>query len=179
MALAATMSAWVESRPPRDADDDLGLADGAQPLLEPGDLDVVRLVAVEREAVLVVGDEGEAVDLAEQPEVAGRRVELELDGAEAVGAVRERAPVVIERALPLPLLAEQVEVDVGHRRAGPLGEALALREQVAVLVDHRHAVPRQVGRALPLAGGGIEVGGDAARRGAAGEQVAVLGARRR
>ena len=49
-------------------------------------------------------------------------VELELDGAEAVGAAGEGAPVVVEGALALPLLAEQVEVDVGDRRAGPSGK---------------------------------------------------------
>ncbi len=55
-----------------DADDDLGLADRGEPLLEAGHLDVVGLVAVEREAGRVVGDEGVAVDLAEQADVAGR-----------------------------------------------------------------------------------------------------------
>ena len=89
----------------------------------------------------------------------------------------EGAPVVVEGALPLALLTQQVEVDVGDGGARPLGEALALGEQRAVLVDHRHAVPRQVGGALALSRSGIEVGGEAARRRAAGQQVAVLGAR--
>ena len=152
-----------------DADDDLGLpvsADGAQPLLEPGDLDVVGLVAVEREA---------------RPRRRGRRGSGRPCGAarcrrsaasSASSMVRKPSPcaaasgaaVVVEGALPLPLLAQQVEVDVGHRRRGPSGKRSLSREQVAVLVDHRHAVPRQVGRALPLAGRGIEVGGEAARR---------------
>ncbi len=171
------MSACVLSRPPLTPMTTLGCADGLEPLLEARDLDVVGLVAVERETLLVVGHEGEAVDLAEQADVVGRRVELELDGAEAVGASGEGAPVVVEGALALALLAQQVEVDVGDGGPRTLGEALALGEQRAVLVDHRHAVPRQVGRALALARGGIEVGGEAAGRRAAREQVAVLGAR--
>ncbi len=95
----------------------------------------------------------------------------------AVGARCEGAPVVVEGALALALLTQQVEVDVGDRGPRALGEALALGEQRAVLVDHRHAVPRQVGRALALSRGGIEVGGEAPRRRAARQQVAVLGAR--
>jgi hypothetical protein len=75
-----------------DADDDLGLADGAQPLLESGDLDVVRLVAVEGESLLVVGDEGEAVDLAEQADVAGGRVELELVRSASVRRLSSKVP---------------------------------------------------------------------------------------
>ena len=56
-----------------DADDDLGLTDRAQPLLEPGDLDVVGLEAVQRQALDVVGHEREPVDLAPQADVPGRR----------------------------------------------------------------------------------------------------------
>ena len=72
-----------------DADDDrrhpgrVATADGAHPLLQPRDLDVVRLVAVEGEAGLVVGDEGEAVDGPAQPEVARREPETERHDAEA------------------------------------------------------------------------------------------------
>ena len=62
-----------------------------QPLLEPGDLDVVGLVAVEGQPLGVVGHEREAVDLAAQPDVAGRRAQLEVDVPElgdAVASVR-------------------------------------------------------------------------------------------
>ena len=57
-----------------------------------------------------------------------------------------------------------------------LGEAVALGEQVAALVDHGLAVPGQVGRRLPLAGGRVEVRRGAARAGAAYQLAAVLGA---
>ena len=82
--------------------------------------------------------------------------------------------VVVEAALPQALLAQPVDVDVDERLAGAGGEALGLAEEVAPFVDHRLAVPRQVGGGLPFARGGVEVGGIAARRGGAGEQVPVL-----
>ena len=83
--------------------------------------------------------------------------------AEAVGPLVVRAAVVVERALPQALLAQPVEVDVGDRAARPVGEALGLGEQVAALVDHRLAVPGQVGRRLALAGRGIDVRREAPR----------------
>ena len=90
-----------------DADDDrrhpgrVAAADGAHPLLEPGHLDVVGLVAVEGEAGLVVGHEREAVDRAAQAEVAGRGAQLRTAttrNAALVGGLR--LGVVVEAALP-------------------------------------------------------------------------------
>ena len=75
------------------------------------------------------------------------------------------APVVVEGALAQPLLADPVEVDVDDGAARTVGEALRLRQQVAALVDHRLAVPGQVGRGLALAGRGIDVRRVAARAG--------------
>jgi hypothetical protein len=115
-------------------------------------LNVVGLVAVLRQPSCVVGDEREAVERALQSAVAGRRLEVELDDAEelaVLGADQLAAPVVIEGPLPDALLPQAIQVHVDHRRAGALGEALALAEQVAHLVDHRHPVPRQVGGRLP------------------------------
>ena len=140
IALHATISAWVESRPPLTPITALGVPIACEALLEPGDLDVVGLVAVELEPGRVVGHEREAVDLAPQPDVARGRRERELDLAEVVGGV-VRTPVVVEAALPQPLLAQPVEVDVHDRAPRPVGEPLALAEQVAALVDHRLAVP--------------------------------------
>ena len=85
------------------------------------------------------------------------RLELELDGAELLDPVVVGPPVVVEGALPDPLLAQPVEVDVGHGHPRPVGEPVALGEQVAALVDHRLAVPRQVGRGLALARGREDV----------------------
>ncbi len=158
------------------ADHDLGVADRPEPLLEPGDLDVVGLVAVEGEPLGVVGHERVAVDVAAQADVAGRRVERHLDGAELRHPAVVRAAVVVEGALPLPLLADLQQVDVGHGAARPVGEPLGLREQLPQLVDHGLPVPRQVGAGLAEPGRGVHVGRQAARRGRAHQQPAVLGA---
>ncbi len=56
--------------------------------------------------------------------------------------------------------SEPVEVEIGVDQLLLVGEADRLAEQVAVLADHRLAVPGQVGRRLRQAGGGVHVGGD-------------------
>ena len=110
--------------PAADPDDDLGLPDRLQALLEPGDLDVVGLVAVLRQPLGVVGHEREAVDLAPQAEVGLGGTQLEGHGPEAAplpagrGRDAEGAPVVVEGALAQSVLPDPVEVDVG-----PLGIA--------------------------------------------------------
>ena len=61
-------------------------------------------------------------------------------------------------------------------RRSPLGKRSDCGEQHPVLPDHRLAVPGQVGGGLPFAGGGVDVGSQAARRRRSGQQAAVLGA---
>ena len=103
------------------ADHGLRAADRLHALHEPRHLDVERLVAVLREPGRVVGHEREAVERAAQADVARRRVELEVHGAEV--RRRVRAAVVVERALAEAVLAQPVEVDVGDRlRRGPSGK---------------------------------------------------------
>ena len=82
IALHATSSACVVSSPPLTPMTGFGRADSREPLLEAGDLDVERLVAVVRETRRVVGHEREAVERAAKADVAGRRLEGELDLAE-------------------------------------------------------------------------------------------------
>ena len=176
IALAATIRAWVESSPPETPMTIFGLADRPKSLLQPRDLDVVGLEAVQGQPLGIVGHEREAVDLAAQADVAGRGLEVELDGPEGLDPIRVSAAIVVEGALPEPFLAESVEVDVGHAALRGLGKALGLGEQVAALVDHRLAVPREVGGRLPRPGGGIEVRRVAARAGRAHEQSSILGA---
>ena len=176
IAFAVTISAWVESRPPLTPMIAFGWPMAVQPLLEPGDLDVVGLVAVERQPLRVVRHEREPVHLAPQPDVAGGRVELELDGPERRDPLVVRTAVVVVGALPEPVLAELAEVDVGDGADRPLGEPRPLGHQLAALVDHGLAVPAQVGRRLPLPGGREDVRRVAARARAADQQPAVLGA---
>ena len=124
IALAATISACVESRPPLTPMTTLGWPIASQPLLEPGDLDVVGLVAVEREPLGVVGHEREAVDLAAQADVAGRRLERRTrrSGTRSVARRRSVRRLSSKRALPQPLLAEPVEVDVDDGAPRPSGK---------------------------------------------------------
>ena len=74
-----------------------------------------------------------------------------------------------------PFGPQQLEVDIGGRRARTVGEALGLGQQDPVLVDHRLAVPRQVGRRLPRPGRGVQVRGEAARRRRPAQQPSILG----
>jgi hypothetical protein len=112
-----------------DADDDLGRAlrvegfarraagDGAQPLLEAADLDVVGLVAVEGEPRLVVGHEGEAVERATQAEVSAGGLKVEFDDPEELtifGADQFAASVVVERSLTNSFLPQPIQVDVDN-----------------------------------------------------------------
>ena len=159
----------------RNADHDLGVRERPQPLLKACDLDVVGLEAVLGKARRVGGHEREALDRPAQPDVLGRRREPEPDLPKAPQPGRVMTAVVVERAHPQPLRAQQVEIDIGHRPALALREALRLGEQHAVLPDHRLAVPREVGGRLAFARRGVHVRGEAARRRRAGQQRAVLG----
>ena len=160
----------------RDADHHLRVVQRAQPLLQSRHLDVVGLVAILFQPCGIRRDEREPLDLAAQTDVAGGRVELELDAPERLRVDAVVRPVVVERAHPQPLGAQQLEIDVGDRAPRALGEALGAGQLDAVLPDHRLAVPRQVGGRLPLARSGIHVGRQAARRCRAGQQAAVVGA---
>jgi len=160
---------------PGHADDDLRLADRAQPLLQPVHLDAVCLVAVLGQPAGIVGDEREAVDLATQTDVAVRRVEGEIDDRATVG-VQESFGAVVEAVLPHPLLAQQVEVDVGDAPRRIRREALGRGQQSPVLVDRCLAVPRQIGGRFARPARRIDVGRQIAGRRAAAEQLAVVGA---
>ncbi len=70
---------------------------------------------------------------------------------------------------------DPAEVDVGDEQLLVVGEALGLGQRVAVLVDHRLAVPGQVGGRLSQASRGVQVGGDRPRGLRAAQAVAVVG----
>ena len=99
---------------------------------------------------------------------------VELDPPEGVRALEVHAPVVVEGAHAGALLAQQVEVDVGHRAPVAVGEALGLRQQHAVLEDRGLPVPREVGRGLALPGRRVDVRRQAARGRRPAQQLAVL-----
>ena len=155
----------------RDADHHLARARGLEPLREAGDLDVVGLVAILREAGGVGRHEREALDPSHQAEIPRRRIEAE--GGAAIGRGAD-AGAVVEAAGLETLLRDQVEVDVGHRRDRGEGEALAFREPHPGLVDRGLPVPGQVGGRLAQAGGRVDVGAGPAHRGRPRKQRAGL-----
>ena len=134
-----------------------GLPDRPHPLLQARDLDAVALVAVLLQPRRVGRHEGEPLQLAPEPQIAARRVEPERDGPEPLGALGEGATVVVEGPHPQPLGTQQVEVDVGDRVPRAPREPLGVGEQVAVLPDHRLAVPGEVRGRLALAGRRVDV----------------------
>ena len=146
IALAATISACVESRPPLTPMTTFGLADrvaAAAPARRPGCCRPRSSPGRAARRRRARTGSGRPCGAARCRRSGG--LELELDGAELVVAACAAA-VVVEGALPQPLLAQPVEVDVDDRaRGGPSGNRSVSAEQVAALVDHRLAVPGQVG----------------------------------
>ncbi len=125
-----------------DADDNTLGAGRAHALHEAGDLDVVGLVAILLEQALVARHERKALDLAQEADVGGRRLQRE-------GILRKKPSRCrrLSSNVPIsaPLLPQQIEIDVGERDLAVLPEPLALGQQHAVLVDRGLAVPGEIG----------------------------------
>jgi hypothetical protein len=80
-----------------------------------------------------------------------------------------------ERGLPRALDAQALQVDVARHEVAVALEALALREQHAVLRDHQVPAEHDVGRRLVDAGVGVHVRGERPARLLAYELAAILG----
>ena len=89
-------------QPAGNPDDDLRIVQRAQPLLQPGDLDVVGLIAILLQPLRIGRHERKTLDLPPQPDVAGRWVEPELDAPERLRQRPVVTPVVVERPHPQP-----------------------------------------------------------------------------
>ena len=87
------------------------------------------------------------------------------------GAFGEGGPVVVEGALPQPVLPDPLEVDVGDRALRACRKPLRLGQHDAELVDHGLPVPGQVGRRLALAGGRVDVAAQPAGAGLGAQLV--------
>ncbi len=124
-----------------NTDHDLGIVQRAQPLLEPGNLDVVALVAIPFQAKRIARHEREPFHLALQADVPPTRwVELETDAAERLQPILMVPAIVVEGAHPEPLGAQQVQIDVGDRSPLALRESFGFGQQAAIFfVDHRLA----------------------------------------
>ena len=102
-------------QPTGNPDDDLRVVQRPQSLLEPGDLNVVGLVAVLLQPVGIGRHERKPLDLAPQSDVAGRWIQSKLDSPERLRQRPVVTAVVVERSHPQSFGAKQLGVDVGHR----------------------------------------------------------------
>ncbi len=146
--------------PARNADDHALAADCAQPLGQPGDLNIVRLVAILLEAGGIGRHKRIALDPAFQPDIAERRVEPERDAPERNGMV---AAVGFEAAHLHALMAQQTQIDVGDGELGGGRKPLGFGQRGTVLEDRCLAVPGQIGGGFAGTRGGVKVRRDAAR----------------
>ena len=84
-----------------------------------------------------------------------------------------RRAAVVERADAHPLLAQPRDIDVGEDQFGRVARTAEIRRAIAQLVDHRLAVPREIGRALARPGRRIGIGRERAQRLRARQQFAL------
>jgi hypothetical protein len=63
-----------------------------------------------------------------------------------------------------PLARQPLEVDIGEQQVRAVGKPLRFAQQFTVFIDQRLAIPGQIGRRFALAGGRVQVRGQAARR---------------
>ena len=159
--------------PARDANDDLLDPRRLQPLAQAIGLDVVGLVAKLREARVVIRHEGEARHGPHQAEI-GLALRRQGEGNLPEGTRRAvQVGRVAEGLRPEPLLLQPLEVEIGQDRRRVARETRGFGEQHAILVDHRLAVPGEVGAGLARPGRRVEIGRDAARRMHLAKRVAI------
>ncbi len=152
--------------PARDADHHLVGAHRAQALHQALHLDLVDLVAALVARGRIGRHVGEALVAALAAAAArprgsgsGKRTLRKCDTASAW-----RAADCAEAVGAHAVLRDAVEIDVAGDQVRLVGEALGLGDARAVLVDHAVAVPGEVGGRLAVAGGAVQIRGEAARR---------------
>ncbi|SOZ01697.1 conserved protein of unknown function [Cupriavidus taiwanensis] len=151
--------------PARDADHHLADLARRQPLHQGLHLDVVDLHAAFVALARIGRHVREARHVALQRQrLFQRQVEREAHDAELVHLGLVPPHRVAEGHLVHALAREPLDVDIGEQQVRGVGKALGLGQQLAVLADQRLAVPGQVGGRLALAGRGVQVGRQAARR---------------
>ena len=161
-------------QPAGHADHDLGLSDRPKPLFKTGHLNVVGLVAVLGEARRVGRYERKAGQRPSQTEVAVGGFEVEGHRPVLAGALGVGAAVVVEGALPEPVLHQRSEVEIGDRGPWSLREPLRRCQQRSVVVDQRLTVPGQVSGGFALTRGRVDVAGQQPGRTGRAEQLAFL-----
>ena len=124
-----------------------------------GDLDVVGFVTILLQAGGVGRHKRKALHLAQETDIAIGRVDGEADAAKGA---RMPAAIGIKRPHLQTLLRQHVEVDIGDRRLVRHRKPFGLGQSITVLEDRGLAVPGKVGGGFASAGGGIQIGGEAA-----------------
>ena len=108
------------------ADDDPLAVGHLQPLYEPLNLDIERLVAVSIEPGRVIGHVRKPVDDALQPDVVELRLVLECDAAERPLRMSQGYRGAVERQCAHALQADALDVHVRDRHPACRGETLGL-----------------------------------------------------
>ena len=141
----ATSSASVESSPP-----DTPMTTRSRPVdcsrvAQALHLDVERLVTVAIQPRGIVRHEGESRHIADQAAVGEVGLRGEADAAGGLFRMPHRKRDIVEGAHALAFQPQAFNIHVrdGHLIAGR--ETVALRQALAVLVNHRLSVPREIG----------------------------------
>ncbi len=168
------MSAWVESKPAGNADDEALNLRAGEPLHQAMHLNVVGFVAMRVPFPRVVRDVGKAFQRAKKRR-GFRRLKLKRNAADFAQAFFVVASSVMETGQAHSLLNQTFQVNVRRDDLLLSGEARGFGQFFAVLVNQRVAVPGQIGGGLARPGGGVEIGGDAFARLRGAQIAAILG----
>ncbi len=162
MVRAATIRACVESSPPEMPMTTLSISEDFSRWAKSLNLDVVGLIAALIPLGRVRRDVGKAGIFALEEETSLDGVQIHLDPAKLEEGLPVGEGIPAEGGLAHPVLGETVEVDIGKDNLGIFRKPFRFREEIAVFTDHGMAVPGKIRRRFPGAGGGVEIGGDAA-----------------
>jgi hypothetical protein len=89
-------------QPPGNPDDDLRVVQRTQPLFQPGNLDVVGLIAILLQPLRIGLNERKTLNIAQQSDVTRRWIQLKLDAPERLRQRPVVTPVIVECPHPQP-----------------------------------------------------------------------------
>ncbi len=93
----------------------------------------------------------------------GRRRKTESDLTEGLRGYASMAAIVVERALPQPLLRQEIEIDIGDDILAALGKSCRFRQDHAIFDDRGLPIPGEIGGRFAFARRRIEIGCEAPR----------------
>ncbi len=162
-------------QPSGNAENHFGDAGAVEPLHQSLDLNVIGFIAAKVAHRGVRRHVGEAIISPFQQQAPSlRRLEAERDSPEPAQLVAVPRHALAEAILSHALLSQPLQVQLRHEELGIVTEAFRLGNQHAVLINHRMAVPGQIGRRFARSCGRVKVSGQAARRLIRNQAVTVL-----